>query len=426
MNMWLNKMKVCLFARSLLTCKYRKFVTCFNLRTNQIRRINYSRIFYLCNNNKPKSEIELGSRSVKELLENAAEFKDDLQSENDVWSTPVYPVNADPRRDQAVHSIRPKVDPRTTSVVLFPGQGSQYVGMGKQLLEYKNVKEMYEIASQIAGYDLLQLCLTGPKEELDKTLHCQLAVVVTSLAAVERLKEENPEAIEQCVATAGFSVGEYAALVFAGALSFEDAIRLVKIRGQAMQEASEQISSGMMTVFFHPDAKIKFACKAAEQWCKRQGIEDPVCTVANYLYPECKVIAGNMEALKFIELNASDFGIKKLKYLPVSGAFHTLLMKPAEEVLKNALKNTNFNSPLIPVHSNIDGKPHKDASDIRKNLCKHVCKPVKWEQTLHILYTRPTDTPFPNSFVCGPDRSLQTLLRMVNLKAWKSSKHVET
>ncbi|XP_023234923.1 malonyl-CoA-acyl carrier protein transacylase, mitochondrial-like [Centruroides sculpturatus] len=94
--------------------------------------------------------------------------------------------------------------------------------MGKQLLEYKNVKEMYEIASQIAGYDLLQLCLTGPKEELDKTLHCQLAVVVTSLAAVERLKEENPEAIEQCVATAGFSVGEYAALVFAGALSFED------------------------------------------------------------------------------------------------------------------------------------------------------------------------------------------------------------
>lgn len=424
--MWTNKIELLnIVGRFIRISKYCKYSIWSNLNSNKVKFTNH--ILYnlhRCESSVPSSsKNQLGSEDVKDLLENAADFKDTMPE--DVWSTPLYPVNVDPRRDQTIHSIRPKVDPRETSIILFPGQGSQYVGMGKDLMQYKNVKDIYEIASQILGYDLFQLCVFGPKSELDKTCHCQLAVLVTSLAAVEKLKEENPEAIEKCVATAGFSVGEYAALTFSGAISFEDVIRLVKIRGEAMQRVSEQISSGMMTIFYRPDAKIKFACAAAKQWCIRKGIEDPVCTVANFLYPDCKVIAGNTEALKFIELNASDFGIKKLKYLPVSGAFHTELMKPAEDILKNAIKSTNFNLPRIPVHSNFDGKPYRDVNHIRNNLSKHLCSPVKWEQTLHIMYERPQDTPFPTSYVCGPDRSLRTILKMVNSKAWKSSQHIE-
>ncbi|XP_013774994.1 probable malonyl-CoA-acyl carrier protein transacylase, mitochondrial isoform X1 [Limulus polyphemus] len=293
--------------------------------------------------------------------------------------------------------------------------------MGHNLLKFPNVQEMFKLASEILGYDLLKLCLEGPKSELDKTRHSQAAVLVTSLAAVEKLKDERPLAVENCVATAGFSVGEFTALTFAGALSFEEAVRLVKIRGEAMQAASELTPSGMMTVFYRPDAKINFACHAAEEWCIRKGLQDPVCKVANFLFPHCKVIAGNEEALKFIEMNAEDFGIRRIKHLAVSGAFHTNLMKPAQLVLKEALKQCKINPPLISVHSNVDGKHYRNADIICKNLSKQLCSPVKWEQIMHIIYERPSTTSFPRTFECGPGQSLRTILKMVNAKAWDTS-----
>ena len=128
-------------------------------------------------------------------------------------------------RDQAKHSYRPRVNPKETSLLLFPGQGSQFVGMGSKLLDYPNVADMYRLASKILGYDLLDVCLNGPKQKLNKTEYCQPAIMVTSLAAVEKLKNEKPWAIENCVSTAGYSVGEYSALVFAGSLSFEDGMQ---------------------------------------------------------------------------------------------------------------------------------------------------------------------------------------------------------
>lgn len=355
---------------------------------------------------------------VKSLLENAASFQDNkITSPDDIWSSSPYPKGAVPGQSQALHSVRPLVDPRRTSIILFPGQGAQFVGMGKGLIAVPMVKDMYEEASSILGYDLLKLCMEGPKSELYKTVHCQPAILVTSLAAVEKLKDENPEAVESCMATAGFSVGEFAALVFAGSLSFEDAVHVVKIRAEAMQAASELLPSGMTTVFFGPDARINYACVVAKEWCRKLGISNVECRIANYLYPTCKVIAGNEEALQFIEMNAQDFGIRRFKRLPVSGAFHTDLMLPASEPFQAALREIALKPPVISVHSNIDGKRYRSVSHIQKALAEQMSSPVKWEQLLHILYERNPETPFPNSYECGPGRALRAILKMVNAKA---------
>ncbi|KFM57412.1 putative malonyl-CoA-acyl carrier protein transacylase, mitochondrial, partial [Stegodyphus mimosarum] len=352
---------------------------------------------------------------LKAMLVNSASFSEQ-NAPDDEWITPVYPAKIK-TRDQSKHAIRPQVDPRTTSVVLFPGQGTQYVGMAKSLISYPNVKQMFECASDILRYNLLDLCLNGPQDMLDMTVHSQVAVMVASLAAVEKMRAEALQMVENCVATAGFSVGEYSALVFAGSLEFESAIRLLKIRGEAMQAASELQPSGMMTVFLSNTAKIKQACATAREWCEQQGISNPECKIAIYMFPDCRVISGHLEALKFLELHAAEFGITKIKYIPVSGAFHSKLMQPARKVLEKALKATKFEIPLIPVHSNVDGKPYRTVEKIQENLALQLCKPVAWEQTMHVIFERAQGTTFPNVFECGPGTSLKAILRYNNGEA---------
>ncbi|XP_064466451.1 probable malonyl-CoA-acyl carrier protein transacylase, mitochondrial [Ornithodoros turicata] len=364
--------------------------------------------------------------NVPDLFRRSASFDSDTPKRvDDVWSTPTYPVEFKiPEEEKEPQPVR--IDPKDTSVLLFPGQGAQFVGMGVQLLEYPNVKEMYERASEILKYDLQRLCIEGPKFELSQTVHCQAAVLVTSLAAVEKLKELQPWAIENCVATAGFSVGEYAALVFSRAISFEDAVRLVKIRGEAMQAASELEPSGMMTVFLLPTAKPNYICHLAREWCARQGKDNPVCSVANYLFANCKVIAGHEEALQFIEVNARDLGIKKYKKLSVSGAFHTSLMAPAQKALAKALHAVHIDSPRIATHSNVDGEAYwSDPDEIRRRLEKQVVHPVKWEQLLHNIYAREDGEAYPRTFECGPGNSLRAILKVVNGKAWNISEGVD-
>lgn len=215
---------------------------------------------------------------------------------------------------------------------------------------------------------MLKLCLEGPKGKLDRTEYCQPAIVVSSLAALERLKEERPNAIDNCVATAGFSLGEITALIFAGAIPFDKGLRLVQVRAEAMQLASEQVSSGMATVLFGPDTDLKDACTKAVDWCISKGIENPECRVANYLYPHCKVIAGNTEALNYLELNAKHLRIRRIKKIPVSGAFHTELMAPAVEPFKKALRKITVSDPIISVHSCVDGLKYRNAGHILNQL----------------------------------------------------------
>ncbi|XP_050538426.1 probable malonyl-CoA-acyl carrier protein transacylase, mitochondrial isoform X2 [Daktulosphaira vitifoliae] len=335
-------------------------------------------------NNKSEQQ-----ENIEKLLDDATITEEQhVEHESGNWATSPYPKGSyipHKNQSQAQHALRPKVDPKETSILLFPGQGTQFV--------------------------------EGPKSKLDQTMYSQPAILVCSLGAVEKLKEEQPSAIENCMAAAGYSVGELAALTFAGVFTFEQAIQLVKVRAEAMHYASEIEPGGMATIFLSPESKLNYALKKAREWCQDRGIEKPVCRISNYLNPYSKVIAGHLEALKYLEFNLKEFNLRKMQRLNVSGAFHTELMKPAVEPFLMAIRKMNINEPMIAVHSNIDGKHYKNSNHIVRNLPKQICLPVKWEQTLHILYERPQGSNFPDTFECGPGSTLRSLLKTVNSKA---------
>ncbi|GLH11677.1 Probable malonyl-CoA-acyl carrier protein transacylase, mitochondrial [Gryllus bimaculatus] len=371
-----------------------------------------SRSIYLCSQVRMTGKSE---KSAEELLNNSVTSID--KNLDITWNSPAYPKCERSEREKNEKGLQSHEDPKDESVILFPGQGSQYVGMGKSLRNYPEVRHICDTASDFLGYDLLDLCSVGPQEKLNRTEYSQMAVFVLSYAAAELVKAQQPGVMKNCIATAGFSVGEITALVFAGAISFTEALGLVKIRALAMQEACDAAAGGMMTVFYGPDSRLGYACVCAKQWCEERGIENPVCSVANYLFPHCKVIAGNVEALKFIRENASEFKLKRLKTLPVSGAFHTELMRPAVEPFKKALKSIRIQHPKIPVYSNVDGNVYRNPRHIAAQLPKQIYKPVKWEQILHALYSRSEGEMFPLTYECGPGTSLKSCLKMVNAKA---------
>ncbi|KAJ8911979.1 hypothetical protein NQ315_003258 [Exocentrus adspersus] len=315
-----------------------------------------------CNRNSP----------LKRALDDSASFQDlNVKFPQQQWITLPYVEKAKFRK-QGDFYRRPKSDPHDASVILFPGQGAQYVGMANSLLKFPMAEELFELSNYILGYDLLKLCREGPKEELNKTKYCQPAVMVCSLAAIEKLKEERPNAVANCVATAGFSLGEITALVFAGALEFEAALKLVDVRATAMQLASDMYEGGMVIVMYRPDSKLGQACFKAKQWATDKGDVYPECKIANYLYPHCKVVSGSKSALEFLEKNYKDFNLKKIKRIPVSGAFHSELMAPAIEPFKETLNKMQVFDPVISVYSCVDGKSYKNAAHIRKQLPKQV------------------------------------------------------
>ncbi|XP_029809971.1 malonyl-CoA-acyl carrier protein transacylase, mitochondrial, partial [Suricata suricatta] len=294
-------------------------------------------------------------------------------------------------------------------------------------------------------YDLLELSLRGPQEALDRTVHCQPAVFVASLAAVEKLHHLQPAVIENCVAAAGFSVGEFAALVFAGAMEFSEGLHAVKIRAEAMQEASEAVPSGMLSVLGQPQSKFASACLEAREHCRTLGVEDPVCEVASYLFPDCRVISGHLQVgvegdsvhrpqsrpegwdcpTRPPEPAVSKYHFRRTKMLPVSGGFHTRLMEPALGPLARALESVSVKKPLVSVHSNVDGNRYGHPKNIPKLLVRQVVSPVKWEQTMHAVFRRRKGTEFPRTFEVGPGRQLGSILKSCNLQAWKSYGHVD-
>ncbi|CAF0981576.1 unnamed protein product [Adineta ricciae] len=324
-------------------------------------------------------------------------------------------------------SPRPSIDPSTKSIILFPGQGTQFLGMGQKVIDYPNVKEMFNVAHRILGYDLYSKCINGPIEDLNQTLYAQPAIYVTSLAAVQKLKAEDQKVVENCVVAAGFSVGEITALVFAGCMTYEDGLRLIKARAEAMQAASNEVNSGMMTVFIGRETKLALAMEAAREWCnKYMKIDVPCITIANHMYAECKVLAGHKEALQFIAHNYKVFGIRRIKYLPVSGAFHTPLMSSAKLKLIKVLDKIDMQPPLIQVMSNVTGKRHtSDIATIKRSLSQQLTKSVLWEQSIHKMYQRPQHESFPNTYECGPGRQLGYLLRLNNNKAYQHYKHID-
>lgn len=191
--------------------------------SSKFRKFSLSPAVHLCDTKDKMTESPL-----KQLVENASSFQDiHPTSREQQWATLPYPRETNIHK--ATEQKKITKDPRESSIILFPGQGTQYVGMSKDLLKFPKARDLFELSNYILGYDLLKLCLEGPKDKLDQTKYCQPAVMVCSLAAIERLKEERPKAIDECVATAGFSLGEITALVFAGALGFERGIKLIFI-----------------------------------------------------------------------------------------------------------------------------------------------------------------------------------------------------
>lgn len=306
------------------------------------------------------------------------------------------------------------------SVILFPGQGSQYVGMVKNLSP--KGKSLFEMANQVLGYDLLKLCKDGPEEELNRTVHSQPAMLVSSLAAVENLAEMSTGAVEKCVATAGFSVGEFASLVLAQSIDFVAALKFVKLRAEVTQSIGDSVPGGMMTILYGKDGRPGQACEMAREYCIRSGLplDESVCSISNHLFPHAKVIGGHQKALEFIQYNFRDFGIKRMKRLAVSGAFHTELMKSAAKDLKKALANITIKEPKIKVYSNVSARPYQDVTEIKTLIAKHVHKPVLWEQLIQNLYSNVRqDSELPVTFECGPGNNMTTILGMINLKAKK-------
>ncbi len=292
-----------------------------------------------------------------------------------------------------------------STTFLFPGQGAQTVGMGRDLAaNLPAAKALFDYASAILGYDLLEVCTNGPAEKLNATNISQPAIFVASMAALEQLKATDPAALEGVTNTAGLSLGEYTALTFAGAITFADALTVVKARGEAMQAAAEATPSGMVAVLAIDVPDVEALVIEA----RSAGVLE----IANYLCPGNTVISGSAAAIeKACQLaEVKQYRVAKLA---VAGAFHTSLMKPADERLAEALAGITIHMPRIPVWSNVDAKPHTDPTEIRALLVKQVLSPVLWEATLRGLLESGT-TKF---YEIGPGRVLAGLLKRVLRKA---------
>jgi [acyl-carrier-protein] S-malonyltransferase len=285
---------------------------------------------------------------------------------------------------------------------LFPGQGAQSVGMGRQAAEtIPAARRLYDRANEVLGFDLAKLCFEGPAEELDSTVISQPALFVTSLAAIELLRSNAPDVVLSCEATAGLSLGEYTALVFAGALEFEDGLRLVQVRGEAMQEAADASPSGMVSVLGLERAQVEELCQKAAQ--------GDVLQIANLLCPGNIVVSGTNAACERVAEMAPAAGAMKAMPLAVAGAFHTPLMASAAERLSEALAEAQFKRPSITVVSNVDGRPHEDPESFRALLLEQLVSPVRWEDSMRYLLAEGYD----QFYEVGPGRVLRGLLKRI-------------
>lgn len=290
---------------------------------------------------------------------------------------------------------------------LFPGQGAQAVGMCRELDgELPAVRALFDRANEVLGFDLRRLCFEGPAEALEATDVSQPAIFVASFAAIESLKASDPAVVEACQGAAGLSLGEYTALAFAGALDFEAGLALVRRRGQAMQAASLATPSGMVSILGLEEA-------AVDELCRRAAAHGRLWK-ANMLGPGNIAVSGDAAALAAVEPIAAELGAMKAVPLAVAGAFHTPLMKPADEQLAEVLSGCAIRPPRIPVYSNVDAQPHTEPDDLRRVLVTQVLTRVCWEESMRRMLA----DGFDAFYEVGPGRVLSGLLKRINRKVF--------
>lgn len=289
------------------------------------------------------------------------------------------------------------------TAILFPGQGAQTVGMaGEWVAEHPSAADLFARGSEILGYDLLEVCRSGPADRLNTTAVSQPAILVTSLAALEVQRSRDPAPLDDATLTAGLSLGEYTALVFAGALGFDDAVRIVAERGRAMQDCAEASPSGMVAVLGMEREAVAALCET----CRGED----VLQVANVLCPGNIVVSGDRDACDRIEAAATAAGAMKCVRLEVAGAFHTRLMQPAVERLRAALAAASFQAPRIPVVSNVDACPHTDPDEIRGLLARQVVGVVEWNASVAYILS----TGVRSVMEIGPGRVLRGLMKRID------------
>lgn len=275
--------------------------------------------------------------------------------------------------------------------------------MGKRLAEsLPAAHRLYGRAAEVLGYDLAKLCFEGPADELDSTVCSQPAIFVTSLAALESLRAESPDVVLACEATAGLSLGEYTAMVFAGVMEFEDALMVVQRRGAAMQEAADATAGGMVSILGLENVEVEALCEKA-----RDG---ETLKIANLLCPNNVVISGSLAACERAAEMARSQGAMKAVPLAVAGAFHTEIMRPADQRCAEVLAEVPMRKPRIPVVSNVDAKPHDDPEEIRQILVRQILQPVLWEESMRYLIGQGLD----QFYEVGPGRVLRGLLRRID------------
>lgn len=277
--------------------------------------------------------------------------------------------------------------------------------MGKRLAEsLPAVRRLYDRAREVLGYDLARLCFEGPADQLDSTVCSQPALFVTSLAALESLRSESPDVVLSCEAAAGLSLGEYTAMVFAGVMEFDSGLMLVQQRAAAMQEAADATPGGMVSILGLERVEVEALCDKAR--------EDDVLEIANLLCPGNIVISGSNAACERAAEMALSVRAMKAVPLAVAGAFHTQIMRPADQRLAEALASVPMQEPKIPVISNVDARPHHDPEEIRRLLIRQVLHPVRWEESMRYLL----EQGFDQFYEVGPGRVLRGLLRRIDRK----------